>query len=35
MSNISAKTDYSRKEYWYKIPEITKDVDTFYYSVRQ
>jgi len=30
MSNISAKTDYSRKEYWYKIPEITKDVDTFY-----
>ena len=24
------RTDYSRNEYWYKIPEITKDVDTFY-----
>ena len=23
-------TDYSRKASWYKIPEITKDVDTFY-----
>ena len=23
-------TDYSRKEYWYQIPEITKGVDTFY-----
>ena len=22
--------DYSREECWYKIPEITKDVDTFY-----
>ena len=22
--------DYSKKEYWYQIPEITKDVDTFY-----
>ena len=22
--------DYSRAEYWYKRPEITKDVDTFY-----
>jgi len=22
--------DFSRKEHWYKIPEITKDVDTFY-----
>lgn len=22
--------DYSRKECWYKIPEITKDIDTFY-----
>ncbi|MBQ7501808.1 DUF3089 domain-containing protein, partial [bacterium] len=22
--------DYSRKECWYKFPEITKDVDTFY-----
>ena len=34
MSNVSAKTsaapDYSKKECWYKIPEITKDVDTFY-----
>ncbi len=23
-------TDYSKKSSWYKIPEITKDVDTFY-----
>ena len=23
-------TDYSKKESWYKIPEITKEVDTFY-----
>ena len=23
-------TDYSKKESWYKIPEITKDIDTFY-----
>lgn len=23
-------TDYSRKAYWYKLPEITKDIDTFY-----
>ena len=34
MSNVSAKTsaapDYSKKECWYQIPEITKDVDTFY-----
>ena len=22
--------DYSKKENWYQIPEITKDVDTFY-----
>ena len=22
--------DYSKKECWCKIPEITKDVDTFY-----
>ena len=22
--------DYSKKENWFKIPEITKDVDTFY-----
>ena len=22
--------DYSKKENWYKIPEITKEVDTFY-----
>ena len=22
--------DYSKAECWYKIPEITKDVDTFY-----
>ena len=34
MSNVSAKTsaapDYSKKKYWYQIPEITKAVDTFY-----
>ena len=24
------KPDYSKKEYWYLIPEITKEVDTFY-----
>jgi len=34
-SNLSAGTtgsapDYSRAECWYKIPEITRDVDTFY-----
>ena len=23
-------TDYSRKDSWLQIPEITKDVDTFY-----
>ncbi|MBQ9614606.1 MAG: DUF3089 domain-containing protein [Lachnospiraceae bacterium] len=23
-------TDYSKKESWYKLPEITRDVDTFY-----
>ena len=27
---IVTATDYSKKEYWYQIPEITKDVDTFY-----
>ena len=34
MSDLSAKIgaapDYSKKECWYKLPEITKDVDTFY-----
>ena len=34
MSDVSAKNgvapDYSRKDCWYQIPEITKDVDTFY-----
>ncbi|MBQ6122633.1 MAG: DUF3089 domain-containing protein [Clostridia bacterium] len=34
MSTLSAKTgatlDYSQKANWYRIPEITKDVDTFY-----
>ena len=29
MSNIT-KPDYSNKKYWYKLPEITKEVDTFY-----
>ncbi len=24
------KPDYSQKTSWYKIPDITKDVDTFY-----
>ena len=24
------KIDYSQKDSWYKVPEITKDVDTFY-----
>ena len=27
---VSEAPDYSKKECWYKIPEITKDVDTFY-----
>lgn len=27
---IGAAPDYSQKSCWYKIPEITKDVDTFY-----
>lgn len=22
--------DYSKKEHWYRIPEITKDIDTFF-----
>ena len=26
----SKAPDYSKKESWYQIPEITKDVDTFY-----
>ena len=34
MSDLSAKIgavpDYSKAECWYKLPEITKDVDTFY-----
>ncbi len=37
MSNSAKQTpgtgntpDYSKAECWYKIPEITKDVDTFY-----
>ena len=34
MSDISKKNgaapDYSKKECWYQLPEITKDVDTFY-----
>ena len=34
MGNLSAKVgaapDYSKAECWYKIPDITKDVDTFY-----
>ena len=27
---VSEAPDYSKAECWYKIPEITKDVDTFY-----
>ena len=38
MSNVSAKTsaapDYSKKECWYQIPEITKDVDTGLHHVQ-
>ena len=35
MNSLSSETtivapDYSKAECWYKIPEITKDVDTFY-----
>ena len=29
-SNATGAPDYSKKECWYQIPEITKDVDTFY-----
>lgn len=29
-SNEGKAPDYSRKECWHKLPEITKDVDTFY-----
>ena len=29
-TKIGAAPDYSRKDCWYKIPEITKEVDTFY-----
>ncbi len=27
---MNQKTDYSQKASWYKLPEITRDVDTFY-----
>ena len=34
MRNVSEKygaaPDYSKAECWYRFPEITKDVDTFY-----
>ncbi|MBQ7267282.1 MAG: DUF3089 domain-containing protein [Synergistaceae bacterium] len=29
-ANSEKAPDYSRKDCWYKLPEITKDVDTFY-----
>ena len=29
-NNLTKATDYSQKTSWYKISEITKDVDTFY-----
>ncbi len=29
-NNTYSKPDYSNKAYWYKMPEITKNVDTFY-----
>lgn len=28
--SVTAAPDYSNKDSWYKIPEITKDVDTFF-----
>ena len=28
--NAGKAPDYSQKTSWYKIPKITKDVDTFY-----
>jgi len=28
--NADAAPDYSRKDCWYQIPEITRNVDTFY-----
>ena len=30
MEDVGEAPDYSKTECWYKIPEITKDVDTFY-----
>ena len=27
---MNQKTDYSQKANWYKFPEITKDIDTFW-----
>ena len=30
LSAVNAAPDYSKAECWYQIPEITKDVDTFY-----
>ena len=29
-ASVPEAPDYSREECWYQIPEITKDVDTFY-----
>ncbi|MBQ9000692.1 MAG: DUF3089 domain-containing protein [Eggerthellaceae bacterium] len=29
-AKVSAAPDYSRKDCWHKLPEATKDVDTFY-----
>ena len=26
--------DYSKRECWYKVPEISKDVDTFYNNIK-
>ncbi len=31
--NKNQPLDYSNKANWYQIPEITKDVDTFYVYV--
>ena len=30
MAGVGDKPDYSRSSSWYRIPEITKDVDTFF-----
>ena len=29
-TSVPEAPDYSREECWFKIPEISKDIDTFY-----